>query len=354
MYGRPPPDHGRLTIMEDQPAPLPLPHRDMIRILPNATVTRAVMNRAGKFHLGAVYDSAGALVQASLRVPDKYRARDPGALSEALAGRVVERRLKRALYLGHAFTHFGHFMLETISALYWVREVDAEVSLLFHPFEEAGENVFTHYGHGVECLKLLGISPERVVIATADLAVDELLLPPRAYDMTNGPHYDFSDVYRSLRNAAMRSPGALQAKRIYLSRRRLKRRERGRLANEAAIERRMKGRGFTVLHPERMSFSDQIRAAAAADILAGVDGSALHLAAFMRPGARVLVLETRRRRNVLKLNALMQVETIAVPATRKPGGAYAIDPAQLDGTLDSLGCPPPPGAIRRILDLLLR
>ena len=116
----------------------------------------------------------------------------------------------------------------------------------------------------------------------------------------------------------------------------------------------MKGRGFTVLHPERMSFSDQIRAAAAADILAGVDGSALHLAAFMRPGARVLVLETRRRRNVLKINALMQVETIAVPARRKPGGAYAIDPAQLDGTLDSLGCPPPPGAIRRILDLLLR
>ena len=338
--------------MEDQPAPLPLPHRDMIQILPSATVTRAVMNRAGKFHLGAAYDSAGALVQASLRVPDKYRARDPGMLSEALGGRVVERRLKRALYLGHGFTHFGHFMLETISALYWVREVDAEVSLLFHPFEEAGENVFTHYAHGVECLKLLGISPERVAIATADLAVDELLLPPRAYDMSNGPHYDFGAVYRSLREAALRSSIAPQAKRIYLSRRWLKGRER--LANEAAIERRMKGRGFTVLHPERMSFSDQIRAAAAADILAGVDGSALHLSAFMRPGARVLVLETRRRRNVLKLNALMRVETIAVPATRKPDGAYAIDPAQLDATLDSLGCPPLPGPIRRILDLLVR
>src|ERR1700741_891239 len=121
MYGRPPPSHGRLTMMEDQPAPLPLPHRDMIRILSNATVTRAVMNRAGKFHLGAVYDSAGALVQASLRVPDKYRGRDARALPGGLGGRGVERGLKRALYLGHAFTHFGHFMLETISALYWFR-----------------------------------------------------------------------------------------------------------------------------------------------------------------------------------------------------------------------------------------
>jgi hypothetical protein len=340
--------------MEDHPASLPLPHRDMIQILPGATVTRAVMNRAGRFHLGAVYDSDGALVKGSLRMPDKYRARDPGTLPEALAGRRVETRISRAIYLGHAFTHFGHFLLETVSALYWVREAGQGTSLLFHPFEEGGDNVFTQRPHGIECLKLLGIPAERIVMATTDIAVDELLLPPRAYDMTNGPHYDFSDVYRSLREAAMRSPGASQAKRIYLSRRRLKRRERGRLANEAAIERRMKGRGFTVLHPERMSFSDQIRTAATADILAGVDGSALHLSAFMRPGARVLVLETRRRRNVLKLNALMQVETVAVPATRKAGGAYAIDPAQLDATLDNLGCPPLPGAIRRILDLLVR
>jgi len=336
----------------DQSAPLPRPNRDMILRLPRATVTRGAMNRTARFHLGAVYDSSGALVPASLRVPDKYRSRDPGTLSEALAGRAVETRLKRALYLGHAFTHFGHFMLETVSALYWAREVDAEVSLLFHPFEEGGENVFARYAHGTECLKLLDISPERVAVATADIAVDELLLPPRAYDMSNGPHYDFSAVYRSLRDAAMRSSGAPRARRIYLSRRRLK--GRGRLANEAAIERLMRFRGFAVLHPERMSFSDQIRAAAGADMLAGVDGSALHLSAFMQPAARVLVMETRRRRNVLKLNALMQVETIAVPATRTADGAHAIDPVQLNATLDSLGCPPPPGAIRRVLDLLFR
>jgi len=340
--------------MADLSAPLPLPHQGMIERLPDATVTRAIMNRAGRFHLGAVYDSAGALARTSLRVPDKYRARDPDTLSEALAGRRVEKRLSQAIYLGHAFTHFGHFLLETISALYWVRHVDDDVSLLLHPFEEDGENVFTRYPHGIECLKLLGISAERVVMATTDIAVDELLLAPRAYDMSNGPHYDFSDVYRSLRDAAVRSPGAPEAKRIYLSRRRLKRRERGRLANEAAIERRMRWRGFAVLYPERMSLSDQIRAAAAADILAGVDGSALHLSAFMRPGARVLVMETRRRRNVLKLNTLMQVETIAVPAMRAADGAHAIDPVQLDAALDSLGCPPPPGAIRRTLDFLLR
>lgn len=334
--------------------PLPLPNRDSILRLRNATVTRGLLDRPRRFHLGAVYDSAGLLVKASLRSPDKYRARDPGTLGEALAGRPVETRLGRAIYLGHAFTHFGHFLLETLSNLYWLREADADTTLLFHPFDERGENVFTQRAHGIECLKLLGILPERVVVATTDVAVDELLLPPRAYDMSNGPHYDFSDVYRRLREAVPRSPGPPQAKRIYLSRRHLKRHARGRLANEAATERHIAGRGFAVLHPERMSLSDQIRAAAMADIIAGVDGSALHLSAFMQPGAQVLVLETRRRRNVLKLNALMQVETVSVPATPPGQGARRIDPALLDAALDRLGCPPAPGAIGRLFNLLFR
>jgi len=50
----------------------------------------------------------------------------------------------------------------------------------------------------------------------------------------------------------------------------------------------------------------------------------------------------------------MQVETIAVPAAHLANGARAIDPAALDAALDALGCPPPRGAIRRILDLLVR
>jgi hypothetical protein len=334
--------------------PLPLPNRDTILHLRNVTVTRGLLDRPRRSHLGAIYDSDGLLVKASLRSPDKYRARDPGTLADALAGRPVETRLARAIYLGHAFTHFGHFLLETLSNLYWLREADAETKLLFHSFDERGENVFAQRAHGIECLKLLDIPPERVVVATTDIAVDELLLPPRAYDMSNGPHYDFSEVYRTLRAAVLRSPGASQAKRIYLSRRHLKRHARGRLANEAAIERRIARRGFAVLHPERMSLSDQIRAAATADIIAGVDGSALHLSAFMQPGAHVLVLETRRRRNVLKLNALMQVETVSVPATPPGQGVRRIDPALLDTALDRLGCPPAPGAIRSLTNLLFR
>src|SRR5512147_74622 len=108
--------------MAHPPAPLSIPHAGMILRVPGATVTRSALSRKGGYHLGAVYDSGGSLVAQSLRSPDKYHAGDSHSLSAAFeGGRKAERRMARALYLGHAFTHFGHFLLETIPALYWAK-----------------------------------------------------------------------------------------------------------------------------------------------------------------------------------------------------------------------------------------
>ena len=332
--------------------PLPVPQADLIRSIGNATVTRAVIERQARHHLGAVYDADGALVRDSLRFPDKHRARDPKSLA-MVEGLKVEQRIKRALYLGHAFTHFGHFLIETVPALWWAGHVDDDVALIFHPFDDAGRNVFAELAHGRDCLALLGLSPERIVMATTDLAVEELLLPPRHYDMRTGPRYDFREIYRTLTAAARRPPPKAGASRIYLSRRFLKRRLR-RLSNDAAVERRMARRGFAIVHPQHMTLVDQINAAAGADLIAGVDGSALHLSVFMRPGSRMLVLQTKRRRTIHFMNALMEVETISVPATTAAvAGPKRIDLSELERALDGLGCPRP-GLLGRMLGWLDR
>src|SRR5688572_3011085 len=362
--------------------PLPAPRADLIRRIGSATVTRSVIERKARYHLGAVYDADGTLVRESRRFPDKHRARDPKSLA-MVEGLKIERRIARGLYLGHAFTHFGHFLIETVPALWWARQVDDDVALIFHPFDEAGRNVFAETAHGRDCLALLGLAPDRIVTATADLAVEELLLPPRHYDMRTGPRYDFREIYRTLvaaartekcpppswgrvergkprfdaRQPSLASPTPTRPQlggggtMIYLSRRLLKRRLR-RLSNDAAVERRLARRGFAVAHPQHMSLVEQINAAAGADLLAGVDGSALHLSAFMRPGARMLVLQTKRRRTIHFMNALMEVETISVPASGDPG-AKRVDVVELDRALDGLGCPRP-GPLGRMLGWLDR
>jgi hypothetical protein len=99
------------------------------------------------------------------------------------------------------------------------RYVEGDVALLFHPFDEDGRNVFTDTAYGRECLALLGLSADRIVMATSNLAVEELLLPPRHYDMRTGPRYDFREIYRTLSAAARRSQPKTGAVRVYLSRR---------------------------------------------------------------------------------------------------------------------------------------
>jgi hypothetical protein len=77
------------------------------------------------------------------------------------------------------------------------------------------------------------------------------------------------------------------------------------------------------------------------------DGSALHLSVFMRPGSRMLVMQ----------NALMEVETIAVPAIASPTkwkSLPRIDLAALDDVLERLGCPAARGFFRRVLAMLGR
>jgi capsular polysaccharide biosynthesis protein len=327
----------------------------MIARFPNATVTRLAFLGDDERHVGAAYDSAGALIAASQRWPgDPRQGCDPATLAEAMAdGRRAERRLPTAIYLGHAFTHFGHFLVETVPNLCWVREVAPDIPLLFHPFDRRGQNVFTGQPYGTECLRLLGIPAQRVVMATSDCSVEELLLPPRAYDIRHGARYDFGEAYRALRAAALQGPPASDGGLVYLSRRKFTRRQQ-RIGNEAAVERHMRRRGFTILYPERMSLTEQIRAVAEAAIVAGVDGSALHLGAFMRAGSRMLVLETQRRRNVYRLNALMGVETVSLRVKAAQGEAMrpSVDLAALEGVLDRLGCPSGRGLVRRFIDRL--
>jgi hypothetical protein len=71
----------------------------------------------------------------------------------------------------------------------------------------------------------------------------------------------------------------------------------------------------------------------------------------------MLVMQTKRRRTILFMNALMEVETIAVPAIAAPAapkGPQRIDLDELDRALDGLGCPAERGLLRRLLDRLGR
>jgi len=83
-----------------------------------------------------------------------------------------------------------------------------------------------------------------------------------------------------------------QKRYIYLSRSGLTKDKR-RLSNELELEDALGAIGVAVIHPETLTFEQQIAIYANADVVIGPSGSALHNAAFMKKGSRIISLSTR-------------------------------------------------------------
>jgi capsular polysaccharide biosynthesis protein len=77
-------------------------------------------------------------------------------------------------------------------------------------------------------------------------------------------------------------------RRLYLSRARFWGAKR--LLNEPEVEEMLRGLGFAVVHPETLSFPDQMRLFRAAEVIVAEYGSVLHNALFARPGTRVVAI----------------------------------------------------------------
>lgn len=285
------------------PAEFTVPVRGDLELLevPRATVTtfgkgrlRVAWGQPSRFVTGAVHDDGGVLVPASQRVGglhyDHAVAADPGSLPP-WAGR-TEELAGTWLFGGTWFNHFGHFLTETLTTL-WHRE--AVDGILFVPFW-FGREVLDWQ---TELLALAGRREPVRVVGAERVRVERLLVPERPVIPNGHVRPEAYDVWRSVASAA-RSAGSPE--RVFLSRSRHHRavepgsRAARRVAdNEVELDTLMSRLGFVVVHAEELSVAEQVEAVAAARVLVGVSGSALHLSVFAPERASVVELGDPRR-----------------------------------------------------------
>ena len=103
------------------------------------------------------------------------------------------------------------------------------------------------------------------------------------------------------------------------------------MANEPEIEAAARRAGLQVLHPQRLGLPLQIALMAEAQAIAGTDGSALHLAAFARPGTRLLTFDTRNVVNQRIINAVAGLDARTVPVAPGGGPGHRRPPGALIG-----------------------
>jgi capsular polysaccharide biosynthesis protein len=255
-----------------------------VRCVESATLTPAWFDPGRHLMKGAVYDRDLELVRESQRpVQRLWRSRDPTHIKEVHA----RATLGEAVYLGYLFTHFGHFLVETLPALHWAQIHDGPC--LFYPWGSAKE-ADRDRSPMRECLKALSIDPGRIVLVNRPLHVDRLLMPPLGNAVNAEPNPELLGVYHDVAERLCERWQDQGARRVYVSRRLWSKRQ---TSNEDEVELEFSRHGFRLSYPEQMSFAEQVNLVRHADVLAGMSGSALHLSGFMHAGARVYALSSR-------------------------------------------------------------
>lgn len=302
----------------------------------NAFLTPAFYDDATHTQLGGVYTSAGQLVESALRpYMGAWKHVDPPFLDAAKRAE-ASVELGQAVYAGRYFSHFGHFLLETAPAL---REAARYAeTIACHPNPAAWNRPWVPAGFRGYMLKALAIAPERIHLVEAPTRIAHLTVPAQERPPITGvvgPKY--IETCAAVRAYAL-SEGPVKRGSVYLSRRSFVGGSHRKVENEAELEAMLEKRGFSIVIPEKLPMSEQIRAVADADCVAGIDGSALHLCAFMRPGANVLIIETRPFPTQRAINKAIGLLTVGCPAAhvRKEGtvSVYRVDIDAVTRTLE--------------------
>ncbi|MGE5271071.1 MAG: glycosyltransferase 61 family protein [Thiohalocapsa sp.] len=245
-----------------------------------------------------------------------------------------------AMYGGVLSVHFGHFLLESTERLWWAVAERFDGPIVFQA--ESPTDVDVPFVR--RFFELLGID-QQVVVAEKAMQFGRVVVPHAAFQLRAFVYEAFRAPFAKVGEAAEIGGRAVGPSRIYLSRTRLVSRQGepiGRVVGEEVVEEAFRRHGYDIVHPQTLSFEDQIRLVRRARTVSGVQGSALHLMLFS-PGIGQAIHIMRSRDVNLSfpiLDELVCDSSIYIfgsRAARRPFGSQGPFLIDVDRTLDLLG-----------------
>ncbi|MGI5845738.1 MAG: glycosyltransferase 61 family protein [Alphaproteobacteria bacterium] len=126
-----------------------------------------------------------------------------------------------------------------------------------------------------------------------------MLIPDLSFNYTRGiAHKKYTDTFAKIASTVPTDKSL--PNKIYLSRTKLGYNE---TFGEKTIENIFAKNGFTIIYPEQLSLEKQIQLMKAAQTIAGVSGTALHLSLFAQNGIKLICIH--KRNYILKMQILI-------------------------------------------------
>ena len=232
-------------------------------------------------HNGLVFRADGSVVPETARkFADDAVAAAAEAFDDALA-RAARLDADAVLCMRPGATCYGHVLAEIMPAAWLIRRLLPEIAATLLVWTRP--ELLDLY-RGIAAAAGAGEMP--LVNCTAPVRVRRLLLVD-GFAQTDAYLSPFICEFAGNALERLGLHGAVGGRRLFLPRRPAQGRSVRNLDEVAAC---LRPHGFETLHPEDMPWRDQVALFRQAEMVVGVQGSALTTTMFCRPGARVLSL----------------------------------------------------------------
>lgn len=235
--------------------------------------TFVVDTKTGAF---GVFDKTGKFVDSSLQ----YRGKNHQFIPKFT--NCVEYMNCDAIFMGNAYPHFGHFLIEHLNRAWGVSGENTEnLKYVFVDNKNIGAKKWLF-----DFMNMLGVKKEDVIILNKSMRFENVFIPTQSFNNSGLWWADeFVVPFGKMRENV--SIGQIYDK-VYVSRAKLS--DDMRVYGEEKIQNIFAKNGFHIIYPETLSVSEQVAIIGNANVLAGCAGTALHMSLFMKPGGRVVQL----------------------------------------------------------------
>ncbi len=260
-----------------------------IQVQQGATLTRSRF-LSGEEAQGGIYTSRGKYLPCShhqrrgkLLAPSNPAFLAPNKRLPLLPGRHI--------YLGWFFNHYGHFMLESLARCWPLLKAHDYDGYIFHLHIRAPSPSSRLF----EFFDLLNIPRDKLVFVTQNLRVETLHIPSQQAVLSRALSPQMLQLYQHLGQTAWERLGRpAYSSKLYISRRLLPANMRH-ACNEHLLERHFREKGYSILHPQLLSPTEQLARFHVCRHLAGLEGSGLHNVLFARAPEETWMLCSRQR-----------------------------------------------------------
>lgn len=255
------------------------------------------------FGRGGVVDEEGSYVALSAiegRVQYAYPFENP------------EFRDETVVYCGYLVNHWGHFLVEAVTRLWYFLEQDPGVDkYVFFLDENEHREIKANYR---EFLELLGIW-EKLELINKPTAYREVIVPELGLYCRRGYTPKLLKVYDTVARNVQAEPGWDCPQKIYFSRSKL---QKGLLFETGydTLDDFYGRNGYTILYPEQVPLRRMIHYIRNARVVASLSGSLPHNMLFANPGQKLEIVE-RLTMNVdyqVGVNRMLELDATYIDA----------------------------------------